>query len=320
MRELIKFFLLRLKRDEIGIEASSLAYTSILALVPALTVILSIFAMIPAFQPLKEEMMNFATSNFLPVLNESITESVTTFVSHAGSTTITGALMLLIVSLMLIRAIDSSINRIFRGGRRRFGMTFAIYWTMLTVGPLSLGVILWATTRLVAFKFFSDEQMAIAVKTFYYVLPFFIETALMFVVYTAMPVCKVRARDALFGAFVVSILFEITKRLFSIFILNFTDYQAIYGALAAAPVLMIWIYINWWLILIGAELTAILGIARADEAGEVPQAVKSLVRVISNKEAHKPLVDFENPVEHKSSIKVHVSPSRRPNSSDDKEQ
>lgn len=328
MHELIKFFAWRIKRDEIGIEAGALAFTSVLALVPAMTIVLSIFAMVPAFTPVKEEMMNFAAENFMPVFTEAIGDSLATFVSHAASMTVTGSLMLIVVSLMLIRSIDKSLNRIWRGGKRRITMTFAIYWTILTVGPLSFGIIVWATTRLIAISLFDTIDLAIAMQTMYYVLPFLVEAAMIFVLYTVIPVANVKSRDAMLGAVLVAIAFEVLKRLFSIFIMNFSDYEAIYGALAAAPVLMMWIYINWWLILIGAEFTAVLGIVRSGNAEDVPKLIKGLVSLMSPKQndarsivmaavADAAKSNNDAAVEHKpSSIKVHISPNRHTTDSD----
>lgn len=278
MIELIKYFLWRIRKDEVGIEAGALAFTSVLALVPALTITLSIFAMVPAFTPVKEELMNFASQNFLPVFTDAISDSITTFVSHATSMTLTGTLMLMIVSLMLIRAIDKSINRIWRGGKRKVGLTFAIYWTMLTVGPLAFGILIWASTQVIASNIFDFIDLALITKIIFYILPIVVEIGALFALYSIIPVANVKNRDALLGALIVSISFEILKRLFSIFILNFSDYEAIYGALAAAPVLMIWIYLNWWLILIGAEFTALLGLARQEEyKDQVPSIILALV-------------------------------------------
>lgn len=260
----IKLFMLRLKHDSIGVEAGALAYTTVLALVPAVTIVLSVFTMVPAFQPLKSELMNFVTGNFLPVFADAISDSITTFAEHAGSTTVTGALMLIVVSLMMIRAADKSLNRIWRGGRRKATMTFAIYWTMLTVGPLSFAVIIWISSQAIALKFVQEYELTFAVKMFYTFLPFLVEAALILALYTIMPVTDVRFSDAVIGAFTVAVMFEVLKKLFSVFIINFTSYEAIYGALAAAPVLMIWIYSNWLLVLMGAEFTSVLGIVRSN--------------------------------------------------------
>lgn len=325
MLELIKYFIRRIKRDGIGIEAAALAYTSILALVPALTIILSIFAMVPSFEPVKESMMRFIQDNFVPVFADAIMGSLQKFVDHAGSMTVTGLLVLFIVSMMLIRAIDKAINRIWRGSQRRKIITFAIYWTLLTVGPLAMGITVWATSSIVALQIFQDMEMATAVRTVLYVLPFFMQAALIFVLYTVLPVARVKSRDALLSAVVVALLFEISKRVFAAFIINFSDYEAIYGALAALPVLMIWIYINWWLVLLGAELTAVLGIARSEHSKEVPSMIHSIVDTMG-KDTKKPeqiisdALAYEKEPAPRSAIKVHVSPVRRDNAVEHKKQ
>lgn len=314
MKELIKYFIWRIKRDDIALQAGALAYTSVLALVPAVTIVLSIFAMVPAFTPVKQEMMAFATNNFLPVFTDAIGDSITTFVNHAASMTITGSLMLFLVALMLIRSIDQALNRIWRGGKRSFTMTFAIYWTMLTVGPLSLGIVVWVSTKLIASRFIEDMQLDSAVRVLLSILPFLVEAGMIFVIYTVIPVCKVKARDAAMGAFLVTAIFEVLKRLFSTFILNFSSYEAIYGALAALPVLMIWIYLNWWLILIGAEFTSVLGIARGDGTEQVPKLIRSLVSATEANRMHGRILysseDLKNK-EAKRSIKVQISPNRQ---------
>ena len=283
MGELITYFAGRIKRDEIAIEASALAFTTVLALVPAMTVVVSIFAMVPAFTPIKEAMMEFAAQNFMPVFTEAVGNSLSTFVSHAKSMTITGSLMLFVVSLMLIRSIDKSLNRIWHGGRRRITLTFAIYWTILTLGPLSLGIVVWATTQLVASHFAVTQELAFALEVFYSIVPFCIETGMIFVLYGVLPVAEFKVRYALIGALCVGLSFEVLKRLFSFFILNFSDYEAIYGAVAAIPVLMIWIYINWWLVLIGAEITAMLNQAQ-NGAPDAPKLITWLVRVLGCKQ------------------------------------
>lgn len=261
MREFITFMLRRVKRDELFLEAASLSFTTILALIPALTVIVSIFTMAPAFEPLKDSLLDFASKNFMPVFAEAITENVGQFVTHAGSMTVTGSLMLIAVSLLLVRAVDKSLNRIWRGGRRRLAMTTAIYWTMLTMGPLAVSLLLWLTSRIITLSIFGAD-LSFAQQLIYFITPILIEIGLVTVVFLAVPVAPVKIRDALLGALVVTFLFEAAKRIFAAFILNFTDYQAIYGALAALPVLMIWININWFIILLGAEFTASLGIVR----------------------------------------------------------
>ena len=119
MNELIKYFIRRVKRDGIAQEASALSFTSILALVPALTVILSIFAVIPSFAEARDSLKKFASQNFMPVFSDAINNYVGSLVEHAGKLTATSTLVLFVISLMLVRSVDHSLNRIWRGGHRK---------------------------------------------------------------------------------------------------------------------------------------------------------------------------------------------------------
>ena len=266
--ELCDYFISRVKRDELFLEAAALSFTTILALIPALTVVVSIFTMVPAFEPLREQLLNFAGQNFMPVFTEAVNEYIGKFVSHAGSMTVTGSIMLIVVSLLLVRAVDKTINRIWRGGRRRAAMTVAIYWTMLTMGPLVAAALMWLTSRIITLTLF-EVDLNFAQQSLYFVMPVVIEWGMVTVLFMAVPIAPVKLRDALLGALLVTFLFEAAKRIFAAFILNFSDYQAIYGALAALPVLMIWININWFIVLLGAEFTACLGTVRQGTA-DVP--------------------------------------------------
>ncbi|MCR5085419.1 MAG: YihY family inner membrane protein [Succinivibrionaceae bacterium] len=270
MRELLEYFAGRVKRDGIAQEAAALAYTTILSLVPLLTVVVSLFAMIPSFDPAKEELKKFVSDNFMPVFTDAIGNQISSLVEHAGSMALTSILALFCISLLLIRSIDKCLNRIWRGTRRRVGMTIAIYWTLLTLGPLACGLVIWLSTRMVALALFYGESISGFTALVYSVVPLFVEVAIVTTLFMAVPSVPVRLKDALSGGALFTVMFEVGKKLFSAFILNFSNYEAMYGALAALPVLMIWIYIDWWLILIAAEFTATLGLARGGMRKDLP--------------------------------------------------
>lgn len=270
MKELIKYFFRRIKRDNIALEAGALAYTSLLSLIPAFTVILSIFAVVPAFKDLRDSVSSFAAENFMPVFTEAISGHVGSLVEHAGKLTATSTVALFIVSLLLVRSIDHSLNRIWRGGRRKIGSMIAIYWTLLTLGPLAVGMIIWLTSKVLAYALTAGQTLGVPLMLVYYLFPVIIEIVVITALFVIVPAATVKFQDALLGAVVTTVAFEISKKIFSAFVLNFSNYEALYGALAALPVLMIWIYINWWIVLLGAEFTATLGIVRSGTSDEIP--------------------------------------------------
>lgn len=277
--ELFRYFIKKIKRDSIMLEASSLSFTTILALIPALTVILSIFTMIPAFEPLKENLRDFATTNFLPVFSSAVSDYVEQFVAQAKKMTITGIIFLFIISLLLVRSVDKAINRIFKGGTRKASMTFAIYWTLLTVGPLAISILVSITYRIMALSFVNEEnELGLGAKFIYFISPILIELIVFTTIYIVVPVCQVKIKDAFLTAVLVTIIFEISKKCFSIFILNFSSYETIYGTLAVIPVLMIWININWWITLLGAEFCASLVVVRKGLSDEIPKIIVSIAQ------------------------------------------
>ncbi len=271
MRELFYYFLRRVRRDGIGREASSLAFTSILALIPALTVVLSVFAVVPSFSEAREELKNFAASNFMPVFSDAVNSYVGNLVEHAGKLTITSTIFLFIVAILLVRTIDHSLNRIWRGGKRKLGSMMAIYWTLLTLGPIALSIIIWIFSKVLSYALLSGaDALSIPLLIAYFIFPIIIEIALITALFMIVPSVTVKFQDAFIGAVLVTVAFEISKKIFSTFVLNFSNYEALYGALAALPVLMIWIYINWWIVLLGAEFTATLGVVRSGISENVP--------------------------------------------------
>ena len=136
----------------------------------------------------------------------------------------------------------------------------AIYWTLLTLGPIALGIVIWIFTKVMGFAISSNSTVGLPLMIAYFVFPIIIECGVLTAVYVIVPRVRVKVQDALLGAVFVTVAFEVSKKIFSIFVLNFSNYEAIYGAIAVIPVLFVWIYINWWIVLLGAEFTATLGV------------------------------------------------------------
>lgn len=300
MKEFLAYFFKRIKRDNIFIESGSLAFTSTLALVPALTIVLSVFALVPSFAPLRKSLENFITKNFVPVLSENISTHLSNFISHAGSLTVTSSLFLFVVALMLVRAIDKSINRIFRGNKRKLILTFAIYWTILTVGPILVSLSIYFPSVLIAYAFSDKQQLNMAMQMLYLFIPIIIELFVIFSLFVIMPVTTIRYKNALYGSIFTVILLEISKRAFSAFIINFSDYQAIYGALALIPILFIWINLTWILVLIGAEFTSCLSIFNKSRNSE-------MVDIINTSKQNKFSDEDQNINKNKKSINIKIN-------------
>ena len=304
MKELYKYFLNRVKRDSIGLEASALSFTSILALIPAISVIFYFFAVFPSFEQFRESLKNFAKANFMPVFADNLGNYVGTFVEHAGKLTATSTVVFFVISLLLVRSIDQCLNRIWRGGRRKLGTMIAIYWTLRTLGPIALGIVIWIFTKVMGFAISSNSTVGLPLMIAYFVFPIIIECGVLTAVYVIVPRVRVKVQDALLGAVFVTVAFEVSKKIFSIFVLNFSNYEAIYGAIAVIPVLFVWIYINWWIVLLGAEFTATLGVVRSGLSDEVPSFMVYLANVTGSTLGSD---DIINGKKKKTSISIKIS-------------
>jgi len=254
---LLRYAIGRFFQDNGLTTAASLSYTTLLALVPLMAVTVAILAAFPAFQNVVSALQDFIFSNFVPASGETIQIYLQQFAEQAGKLTAVGVAFLLLTAVMLLDTIETALNDIWRTHRKRRPLSrFLVYWALLTLGPVLLGVSLAVSSYLVSLPLISDAASSLGLGTkLLRVLPF-ITTAIAFgLLYSIVPNCNVPWRHALFGGLVAALLFEAAKKAFALYITKVPTYAVIYGALAAVPVFLIWIYISWAIILIGAQLT-----------------------------------------------------------------
>lgn len=258
----------RVHEDRLSVLAGHLAYVTLLSLVPLVTVVFSIFSFFPIFGSVRLQIEEFVFSNFLPAASDQIHHHFTRFVANASKMTSIGVVALVLVALLLISAIDQNLNHIWRSrGQRPKMTTFAVYWMVLTLGPLLAGASILATSYVVSLRVFHHMQLlSSAAKLMLGILPFLLSFCSLMLLFVAVPNVKIRWREAMFGAAVAALLLEGAKKVFALYITQFASYQTIYGALAAIPILLVWIYMSWWIVLLGAEFTASLGDFRSRRA------------------------------------------------------
>lgn len=268
-------FLRRCKADNITISAGHLAYVTLLSLVPFIMVTFTVMSAFPAFASVRSKLEQFVFSNFVPTAGDVVQQYMTDFVSNASEMGAVGILSLLVVALLLISNVDKTLNRIWRTqSDRPVIYTFAIYWMVITLGPMLMGSSVAISSYLVGVAEFAEEYTP-GVGTFMLTLiPSFAALLAFVILYLLVPNRRVRYSHALIGAVVATICFEFTKKGFALYITNFTSYQVIYGALAVLPILFLWVYVSWMVVLIGAEFTCSLEDAFGDiRASEEPRKV-----------------------------------------------
>lgn len=258
VRAFARFIWHRFFDDRCPSTAGALAYTTLFALVPLITALLGILSEFPVFAQWREQITTFLFENFVPATGAAIQGYFTEFAASASKATAIGVLILLFSAVSLMLSIEDAFNRIWRVATNRLPMArFVMYWTVLTLGPLLLAAALAISSYVLALPLLAEAGESFQMKArLLGMLPFAIQWFALTACYVLIPNCKVHLRHAAIGAFVAAALFEIAKRAFAAYVTSGSSYNQIYGALAVIPVFIVWIYLSWVIVLLGASLTA----------------------------------------------------------------
>lgn len=255
--QFIAFLYKQFREIRILLYASSLSYTTLLSLVPMITVVLAILSAFPVFENILTDIEAFIFNNFLPASREVIQQYVLEFAKNASKMTAVGIAVLILVALLLINSIDNAINAIWQTKRKRpIIIQFSIYWTVLTLGPILMSVSITLTSYIISLAAATGGSLSFIKTRLLAILPFMASVLTFLLIYMLVPHRSVPIRHAVWGAVTAAILFELTKKGFVLYITHFPSYQAIYGALAVVPILFIWVYLSWVVVLVGALITA----------------------------------------------------------------
>ena len=254
-----RYLFKRFKEDRIIVYSGYLSFVTLLSIVPLLAVIFSVFSIFPVFQDWRGEVESFVFKNFVPTLGEAIQGYLVRFVENATNMTSLGLVVLFLVALLLISSIDHTLNHIWRVRKnRRKLVSFSIYWVVLTLGPVLIGTSLLTTSYLLSLTGFEENTLLAVRKLFLAFLPYLASFSSFLLIYLLVPHTRVHFWSALSGAMIASILFELSKSAFALYFTYFPVYKEIYGALAIIPLLFVWVFISWVVILVGAQVAASL--------------------------------------------------------------
>lgn len=240
--------------------AGSLTYTALLALVPLITVALTLVTAFPVFDEFIQGVDVYLARHMLPpAVAKTVIGAVEEFTQNAAGLTAVGLVVLGVTALLLMLSIERAFDRIWRVSRPRpLGLRLLTYGAVITLGPLLIGVSLTITSYVVTASLGMARHVPGAGTALLAAVPFLLSTTAFTLLYLIVPNRRVRVLHAMVGGVVAAVLFEATKRGFAVYVANFPNYRLIYGAFAAVPIFLVWVYLSWVVTLLGAIVVALL--------------------------------------------------------------
>lgn len=264
VRAFVDFLWRRFVADRCFETAGALSYTTVFALVPLSAVAFGILSAFPVFAQWSDQLGDFVFSHFVPSAARTVEQYLTRFTDSASRLTLAGTLALIASALLTLASIESTFNRIWRveSPRPRL-IRFLVYWTVLTLGALLAASTLALSARFYALSAGQAQGLLDRLVRF---LPTLIEWLAFSTAYVVIPNRPVAWRHALAGGLLATLLFEASKSGLSLYLRSVPGYQQIYGALAAIPISLLWLYLSWLVVLLGASLAASLSAFRFQPA------------------------------------------------------
>lgn len=256
---LLFYFIRRVKREQIQVVAGYLSYVCLMSLVPLIVVMFSVMTAFPLFAELQEHIEQFVYQNFVPSAGDVLQQYLTGFVDNASKMSAVAISFLFVAALLLISSIDTTFNKIWRVTDKRRSITsFAMYWMVLTLGPILVGASIALSSYIVSLVAVDEYDVLGLFDILLRLLPILSSIIAFIILYIAVPNKAVPFKFALSGAIVAGVLFELAKKAFALYITAFPSYQVIYGALSAIPIIFLWVYVSWLIVLTGALITVSL--------------------------------------------------------------
>lgn len=274
----------KFKQDKCTQMAASLTFDTLLSLVPLITIALTLFSAFPVFSDFSDQINHFLLTNMLPETGgKMISRYVEQFAESATRLTAFGLVFLAFTAMLMMLTIDNAFNTIWRVKKSRpWVKRILVYWAVLTLAPLLIGASLSLTSWLVGLSIGYAKHTPIFGEITLKVVPVLLTTVAFSLLFRVVPNRYVPMRHAAIGGVVAATAFESMNRGFGFFIAHFPTYKLVYGAFASIPIFLLWIYLSWLTILLGAIITASLsrwrhhGVRQLNAAAQFYFAVRIL--------------------------------------------
>ncbi|KTD74732.1 YihY family inner membrane protein [Legionella waltersii] len=262
----VRFVIQHFIQDDCTYIASALAFTSLLAVVPLMSVGLAVFSTFPTFQELADPVQNFIFENFVPATGKALQVYLQQFTSQVSKLSVWGIVFLIITALLVLFTIERAMNKIWRVCSARQGVSaFLLYWAIISLAPIILGLSIVASSYLFSIPFLADHHAPSFLLNY---SPFLLSLIGFTFLYIIVPNCQVFFRHAFCGGFFAALLFEAAKEGFAYYLLRYNTYELLYGAFAIVPIFFIWVYWVWVITLLGAEISYALSVHHQRRRGK----------------------------------------------------
>jgi membrane protein len=246
--------------------AAALTYMTMFSLVPMMTVVYTMLSVVPEMQGASDQLQELVFKHIVPSSGSQLNSYLEDFSTQARNLTWVGVVILVVTAYLMLKDVEKAFNDIWGVEQGRNGVSnFLLYWAILSLGPLLLGVGLAMSTYLLSLQFAVVEYDSLGILPALFSYVPWVLTALAFtLLFSAVPNCKVPFRDAFIGGVISAILFELLKDLFGMVVAH-SSFRVIYGAFAIVPFFLLWMNMLWMIVLAGAVLVRNLTAYRSPE-------------------------------------------------------
>ncbi|WP_413708233.1 YihY family inner membrane protein [Ralstonia sp. Ralssp110] len=264
LRALARYALRRAGEDRLPQVASSLTFTTVLSLVPILTVAFALFTAFPMFKSFRADIEGYMFSNLVPGnISRPILTYLNQFSSNAKGLTAAGLIGLVVTSVMTMLTIENALNAIWRVRHRRpLAQRVLVFWALMTFAPVLIGASLSVSSYLVSISAGYVHKLPFGLGVIVGLVPILLSAIAFAMLYVFVPNTNVERRDAFIAGLIAAAAFEIAKRVFGAYVAHIPTYTAVYGAFATLPIFLTWIYVSWLVTLLGATIASTLPIIR----------------------------------------------------------
>ncbi|WP_019215094.1 YihY family inner membrane protein [Legionella tunisiensis] len=262
----IRFVAHHFIHDDCTYRASALAFASLLAVVPLMSVGLAILSSFPVFQGLAQPAQDFIFDNFVPATGKVVQNYLQQFTTQVSKLSIWGVMFLFVTAILVMVTIEGTMNKIWRVSSPRKGVAaLLLYWAILSLAPLFLGLSVVISSYVISIPLLKAHHAPLILLN---TIPFVISLTGFTFLYVIVPNCAVKFRDGFWGGVIAALLFESAKQGFAYYLTRYDTYQLLYGAFATVPIFFIWVYWVWIITLLGAEISYALAVHHQRRTGK----------------------------------------------------